>query len=67
MAAGLRQIQHWEMDIKLATVNASKQLGEDMKQYTKEIGAHRAELSQTIPDFGPRCDPLPEPPKLGES
>ena len=67
MAAGLRQVQHWEMDIKLANVNASKQLGEAMKQYTREIGAHRGELSQTIPSFGPRCDPLPEPPKLGES
>ena len=67
MAAGLRQVQHWEMDIKLANVNASKQLGEAMKQYTREIGAHRGELSQTIPGFGPRCDPLPEPPKLGES
>ena len=39
----------------------------EMKEYTREIGAHRGELSQTIPGFGPRCDPLPEPPKLGES
>lgn len=66
-AAALRCSQHYDLDVKTASANASKAIGEAMKEYMREIGAHRAELSQTIPGFGPRCDPLPEPPKLGES
>ena len=67
MAAALRCTHHYELDVKIASANASIALGKEMKEYTREIGAHRGELSQTIPGFGPRCDPLPEPPKLGES